>query len=184
MPSASPKILGAVLCLCGLLAAAGPPGVWLDVPFVQQQKNGCGAASISMVMQYWQRQRGRTSDESADAKQIQRALYSSQARGIYASAMERYLREHGFRTFALRGRWSDFREHLEKGRPLIVALRPAAGAPLHYVVLAGLDWQQELVIVNDPARRKLLKQERSDFEKQWNAAGNWTLLAVPQQDGV
>jgi hypothetical protein len=35
-------------------------------------------------------------------------------------------------------------------------------------------------MVNDPAQRKLLKQERSKFEKQWSAAGKWTLLAVPR----
>jgi ABC-type bacteriocin/lantibiotic exporter with double-glycine peptidase domain len=184
MPSALPKILGAVLCLCGLLAAAGPPGIWLDVPFVQQQKNGCGAASISMVMQYWQRQQGAPPDKNADAERIQRALYSSQARGIYASALERYLQNHGFRTFAFRGEWDDLRDHLEKGRPLIVGLKPAGALPLHYVVVTGLDWERTMVLVNDPARRKLLKQDRFDFEKQWNAAGNWTLLAVPQQDGV
>ena len=34
-------------------------GVWLDVPFVKQEKDGCGAASIAMVMQYWQAQQGQ-----------------------------------------------------------------------------------------------------------------------------
>ena len=28
-------------------------GIWLDVPFVPQEKNGCGAAVIAMVMDYW-----------------------------------------------------------------------------------------------------------------------------------
>ena len=36
------------------------------------------------------------------------------------------------------------------------------------------------VLTNDPAKRKLLKQARTNFEKEWKAAGNWTLLAVPQ----
>jgi len=36
------------------------------------------------------------------------------------------------------------------------------------------------VLVNDPAQRKLLKLERSSFEREWSAAGKWTLLAVPQ----
>jgi ABC-type bacteriocin/lantibiotic exporter with double-glycine peptidase domain len=181
MLSGLPKTLAGVLCLCGLLAAAGPPGIWLDVPFVKQKKNGCGAASISMVMQYWLRQQGGPPDKNADAESIQRALYTSQAKGIYASALERYLQNHGFRTFAFRGEWGDLRDHLEKGRPLIVALKPAGGVPVHYVVVTGLDWERTMVLVNDPARRKLLKQDRFDFEKQWNAAGNWTLLAVPQQ---
>jgi hypothetical protein len=43
-----------------------------------------------------------------------------------------------------------------------------------------LDPGQGLVLVNDPAQRKLLKQDRSSFERDWSAAGNWTLLALPQ----
>jgi len=31
--------------------AADPSGIWLDVPFVKQEKDGCGAASIAMVIQ-------------------------------------------------------------------------------------------------------------------------------------
>ncbi len=163
----------------GAVLAAQQPGVWLDVPFVKQEKNGCGAASVAMVMQYWQRQQGSVSSE--DAEQIQQALYSRQAHGVYASAIESYLQERGFRTFAFRGEWKDLREHLEKGRPLIVALKTGRDN-LHYVVVAGLNWQEGVVLKNDPAERKLLKQARSSFEKEWKAAGNWTLLALPQQD--
>ncbi len=165
------------LSLAQALLAAAEPGVWLNVPFVKQKQNGCGAASIAMVMEYWRRQRGDVSSD--DAERIQRALYSRQAHGVYASAMERYLQQHGFRTFAFRGEWSDLREHLEKGRPLIVALN-AGHDNLHYVVVAGMDWEHGVVLKNDPAERKLLKQERSTFEKEWMAAGNWTLLAVPE----
>jgi hypothetical protein len=50
------------------------------------------------------------------------------------------------------------------------------------VVVTGLDRQQELVLKHDPAERKLLKQHRSDFEKEWKATGNWTLLAVPEPE--
>lgn len=174
----SAKRLIVCFFLSGVLIAAEGLGVWLDVPFVKQEKKGCGAASIAMVMQYWNRQEGNVA--GVDAEQIQRALYSHQAHGVYASAMERYFEQHGYRTFAFRGEWKDLREHLEKGRPLIVALDTGHGN-LHYVVVAGLDWQQGLVLKNDPAERKLLKQERSDFEKEWIAAGSWTLLALPQR---
>jgi len=166
------------LSLGVIVLTAQLPGVWLEVPFVRQEKSGCGAASIAMVMQYWQRQQGKL--PNADPEQIQRALYSRRAHGIYASDMESYLQQHGFRTFAFVGDWKDLKEHLEKGRPLIVALN-LGHSDLHYVVVAGLDWQQDVVLKNDPAERKLLKQGHSDFEKEWKAAGNWTLLAVPQQ---
>jgi predicted double-glycine peptidase len=169
-----------LLGVCGMLLAADHPGVWLDVPFVKQEKDGCGAASIAMVMQYWQQQKGKPAGQDSDAIQIQRALYSAKARGIYASDMERYFKEKGFRTFTIRGEWEDLRQHLDKGRPLIVALKPAGGAPLHYVVVTGLDQAQAIVMLNDPAQRKLLKQDRPAFEREWSAAGKWTLLALPQ----
>jgi ABC-type bacteriocin/lantibiotic exporter with double-glycine peptidase domain len=168
-----------LLAVCGMLLAASPSGVWLDVPFVRQEKDGCGAASIAMVMQYWQIQQGESANPDSNAIQIQHLLYSAKARGIYASDMERYFREKGFWTFTIRGEWQDLKQHLDKGRPLIVALKPAGGGtPLHYVVVTGLD--QEVVMVNDPAQRKLLKQDRPAFEREWSAAGKWTLLALPQ----
>ena len=168
-----------IVVLSSALYAADVPGVWLDVPFVRQEKDGCGAASIAMVMQYWQHQRSEPASPDADAIQIQHLLYSTKARGIYASDMERYFRDKGFRTFTIRGEWEDLKQHLDKGRPLIVALRPEGrSVPLHYVVMTGLD--QQVVMVNDPAQRKLLKQDRSSFERQWSAADRWTLLALPQ----
>ena len=91
--------------------------------------------------------------------------------------MERYFQENGFRTFTIRGEWEDLKQHLDKGRPLIVALKPAAGA-LHYVVVTG--FAADTVTVNDPAQRKLLQQERPIFEREWSAAERWTLLALPQ----
>ena len=178
MLGCSLKALATWICCCGMVLAADTSGVWLDVPFVKQEKNACGAASIAMVMQYWQRQAGQPAN--ADAEEIQRALYSPQAHGIYASDLEHYLQQHGFRTFAFRGEWNDLKAHLEKGRPLIVALQPG-GSTLHYVVVTGLDWDQGTVLTNDPAERKLLKQPRETFERQWKSAENWTLLALPTQ---
>jgi ABC-type bacteriocin/lantibiotic exporter with double-glycine peptidase domain len=175
-----PQRLAVLACLCGLLCAAQTGGLWLDVPFVKQEKDGCGAASIAMVMQYWQKQTAGDSSGS-DAVLIQQALYSPKAHGIYASDMERYFQQHGFKTFAFAGTWDDLRQHLEKGRPLIAALKPSPGeSSRHYVVVVGLDTKQNLVLVNDAAQRKLLKEDRGSFEKEWSAVGRWTLLAVPR----
>ena len=157
-----------IVWLC--CSAVARDGIWLDVPYVEQEKNGCGAAVIAMVMQYWRM--------PADSAAIQRQLYSPEARGIHASAMQRYLQGEGFRTFALKGEWSDLKDHLEKGRPLIVALQPSS-RDLHYVVVTGLDWKESIVMMHDPAGRKLQKAHRRDFENEWKAAGNWLLLALP-----
>jgi len=181
MPRMMP-ILATVLRVSGLLFAANPSGIWLDVPFVVQEKDGCGAASLAMVMEYWVAQQGGSVPGSVDAARIERSLHSRAAHGIFASDMQRYLQQNGYVAFAFAGGWSDLEQHLEKGRPLIVALKPGSMAPLHYVVVAGIDQERQLVLVNDPAQRKLLKEDRSRFEREWKGAGRWTLLALP--DGI
>ena len=154
-------------------------GIWLDVPFVAQEKDGCGAAALAMVIRYWQ-QHGRAVQSVSDPAEIQRTLFSKEAHGIYTSAMQHYLDTQGFRTFAFAGTRADLRRHLEKGRPLILALEPGNGSPLHYVVVVGMDEDRRLVLVNDPAQKKLLKLDQASLEREWNAADKWTLLAVPQ----
>jgi predicted double-glycine peptidase len=154
--------------------------VWLDVPFVKQTEEGCGSASLSMLIQYWSEKGKAVPAERADPAAIQEKLYSKKARGILSSDMARYLRESGFRTFAISGEWGDLRQHLSQGRPLIVGLQPPSkNAPFHYVVVTGVDWAHDAVFVNDPARGKLLRVVRGEFEKEWRATGNWMLLAVP-----
>jgi ABC-type bacteriocin/lantibiotic exporter with double-glycine peptidase domain len=168
--------------LCGCIAAAQSPEIWIDVPFVKQGPEGCGAASIAMVMQYWFALDGRQLHDKADSEYILRALHSGAGHGIYSSAMSQYLQGQGFRTFSFAGDWNMLQENLRKGRPLIIALKPSAmDRLLHYVVVAGMDSKREIIMVNDPAERKLRKLDRSTFEKQWGGARRWTLLALPQQ---
>ncbi len=170
----------ATLWICIPALAAGTASLWLDVPFVAQQKDGCGAAGVAMVMQYWEQHEGRAVQPEADPARILSTLYSPTAHGIYASAIVRYFQQNGYRAFAFAGNTADLERQLAQGRPLLVALKPDSGSSLHYVVVAGLDEPQQLVLVNDPAQRKLLKEDMSQFERDWRAAGNWILLAVPE----
>lgn len=159
-------------------AAPGPGAAWLDVPFVKQTRNGCGPAAIAMVLEYWQ-SRGFPAAGADDPPSILAAVYSDAAKGTTGSAMRRYFERSGFRAFVFQGEWSDLERQIGEGRPLIVAV----GEPrsFHYAVVAGVDPRQGLVLLNDPARRKLVKTDRTGFERAWNAAGRWTLLAVPGQ---
>jgi predicted double-glycine peptidase len=173
-------LLGLLPALFAQAAPAKSSGVWLEVPYVKQTEDGCGSAAIAMLLQYWSAHGAPVAAGRADATAIQKQLYSRKVHGIFASDMQRYLRESGFREFAMRGEWSDLRQHLEQGRPLIISLQPGhAKAPLHYVVVTGMDWERDAIFVNDPARGKLLRIERQKFENEWQAARNWMLLAVP-----
>ncbi len=164
---------------CVSLLAQTQAAKWIDVPFVAQPREGCGAASLSMVMQYWAGKQGKAAGADSGVDEIQHQLYSKSKHGIKAEQMSAYLRQHGFQAFAFPGKWSDIEEQIAKGRPLIVALRPEGQSELHYVVIDGVDSARGLVTMNDPAVRKLLNEERSRFEKEWSATHNWTLLAVP-----
>ncbi len=157
-------------------------GVWLDVPYVKQSEDGCGSAAISMLLQYWNAHGTQVVLQRADAAAIQKQLYSRKVRGIFASDMEAYLKDSGFRVFPLNGDWKDLVEQLKQGRPLIASLQPgSARTPLHYVVVTGIDWQNGAVFIHDPARGKLLRVAREDFEKQWRPNRNWMLLALPEK---
>jgi ABC-type bacteriocin/lantibiotic exporter with double-glycine peptidase domain len=169
-----------MLLLAPILANGAGSGVWLDVPYIHQEKEGCGSAVLAMVLQYWNQKGTALSPELIDAEKIQLELYSKEAHGIRASAMERYLRESGFSLFIFRGEWSDLATHIEKGRPLIASIRQGGKSSLHYVVVVGIEREHEAVLLNDPERGKLFRVERSEFEKEWVRTDNWTLLAVPK----
>src|ERR1700724_2608618 len=164
-------LLGLLPALFAQAAPGKSSGVWLVDTYVRQPEDGCGSAAIAMLLEYWSAHGTPVAAGRTDVAAIQKQLYSRKARGIFASDMERYFRESGFREFAVRGEWSDLRPHLEQGRPLIISIQPgSAKVPLHYVVVTGMDWEREAVFVNDPARGKLLRLERRELEEEWQAA--------------
>ncbi len=178
-------------CFAGLLLLAAaisgaqqrPPGAaaWINVPFVSQTKDGCGSASIAMVMRYWDAQQHQANTEAADPLRVQALLFSPKAHGIYADRMQQYLAAHGYLAFAFQGNWGDLGHDLRLGRPLIVGLAASGPhGPLHYVVVVGVDAAHQYVYLNDPAQQKMLRISREGFEREWKGTDNWTLLAVPR----
>lgn len=153
---------------------------WLDVPYVQQREStGCGSATIAMVMQYWLHQDARVDPAAADYGHIYALLSPSPHVGLRGEALKAYFEEHGFSSYVFNGELRDLQNHIEKGRPLVVCLDPrVANALFHYVVVVGVD--ASAVYFHDPARGKLLKEDLKQFQHEWKATGNWTLLAVPR----
>ena len=155
-------------------AAANSP---LDVPFYAQQKNGCGAASVAMVMHYWDNRQPGSPVMRPSPETVYELLYQRKQKGIPLADMKRYLEDMRFRVFTLRGQWQDVEGHLSKGRPLIVGLRKGRAAATHFVVVTGTG--DEYVWLNDPTRAKPDRLKRAEFEKRWEFADHWMLLAVP-----
>ena len=173
------------MALLSLTAAADTAGNWIDMPFVAQSKDGCGSAVISMVVRYWAKQpeqpeQAAPAPSAADPHKIQHLLFVPAKKGIPANAMLSYFQQNGYRISAFRGEWGDLRRHISQGRPLIVSLKASGPrGPLHYAVVAGMDWERNYVFLNDPARGKMLRLSREGFLQEWSLANNWTLLVVP-----
>lgn len=175
---------GAALLLLLFHPAPAQPhkkALWINVPFVAQPRDGCGAASVAMVMRYWAAQEHLALTNAEDVSAIQKQVYSRRLHGATPAALEGYLQRNGYRTFAVDGSWHELNEQIRKGRPVIVALRPPGQRALHYVVIDGIDPGRGLIMMNDPELRKLLPESRKQFEKDWSATHRWMLLAVPRQ---
>lgn len=172
---AARQTLAVAVLLAGAYCAV--PGSPLDVPLYRQKKNGCGAASVAMVIHYWANRGPGPLTDIPSPKQVYEALYRPERKGIRLADMDRYLKDAGFRVFAIRGRWEDIQEHVTKGRPLIAALRKGPTKAMHFVVVTWAT--DELLWVNDPTRKKPNRLKRAEFEKQWAYADGWLLLATP-----
>lgn len=177
-------LIASFLFAAGLLPglAAETGGAWIDVPFFAQAKDGCGSASIAMVMTYWANKEGRAVPAAAGQQTIQAALIRPHEEGVRSADMQRYFQSSGFDAFSFEASWDDLRHHLELGRPLIVGLQ-ASGPhePLHYVVVVGMDWDRGYLFLNDPAQQKMLRISRQGLESEWRPVHHWTLLAVPRK---
>lgn len=174
----------AILLLLLPARVVAPISIWIDVPFVAQPRDGCGAASVAMIMQYWATQQHHPITPSDRVSNIQKKVYSPRLHGATPVALEAYLQSHDYLTFAVNGSWGQLGEQLKKGRPLVVALRPSGQRALHYVVIDGIDAERGLVMMNDPEVRKLLPESRKQFEREWSATHKWMLLAVPRQPNL
>ena len=151
--------------LLGLLAA-----IQLAVPFVPQQKDTCGAASLTMVMRYW--------GDDVTHDQVAATIVEAEKPGIAGSRLEAFARGRGYFALAYEADAAQLRESLAKGRPLIVALRVAGGFD-HDVVVTGMDGKGD-VRLHDPALGRDRQMARAEFEERWTGAGHWALLVLPR----
>jgi hypothetical protein len=147
----------------------------LPVPYVAQEKDTCGAAALAMVMDYWGRE--------VPHGEISTALVEEELQGIRGSRLAEFARARGMTAIAFAGEWDVVREHLAKGRPVVLAIDAGRGR-LHDVVALGIDDGRAEVIVHDPARGPERRIGKKDLEKKWAKSGRWALLVTPRDTDV
>jgi ABC-type bacteriocin/lantibiotic exporter with double-glycine peptidase domain len=146
---------------------------YIDVPFIKQEKNLCGAASLAMVLRYW--------GENISQYFIADRIYDKSKEGIESEALRSFAEEKGFLAFIYQGEIENIKDNIKKGRPLLVALGADALSGFHYLVIVGFDEHRSLIVVNDPYSEKLKEMDSEQFIKRWKESNNWTLLVLPKQ---
>jgi len=152
--------------LDALLAAA----TLLSVPFVEQQKDTCAAASLSMVLAFWQ--------QPVAQEEVASALLQKNLHGILGSRLTQFAQARGFQAIAFSGDLGLLRDYLAKGRPLIVSFKVGRNS-YHDVVAVGFDEARGTILVNDPALGAARAVPERYFEKRWAGTDHWTLLVLP-----
>jgi ABC-type bacteriocin/lantibiotic exporter with double-glycine peptidase domain len=151
--------------------------VMLPVPVVMQDdRYDCGVSAVSMLLAY----HGHPCDpETADALRAK----AEREEGLSGADLEDYLKSEGLKTALFEGKLSGevtgLFYHLDRGRPLVVALR-ISGNDNHFVLVSGYDPENDWILLQDPGRGPLVYSS-VQFEHAWRGAGNFTLLATPAE---
>ena len=152
--------LAAALSLAASLA--------IDVPYLPQTDALCGGAAAAMVFRYW-------GDAHADAQEFA-ALVDRRAGGIANDALTRAIDGRGWRTAPAGDSLAALRARMLDRQPVIVLL-PDRGSLYHYVVVVAAT--DDTVVVHDPSWGPSRSLRAPDFEREWKAAGYWSLLILP-----
>ncbi|HLY75113.1 MAG TPA: cysteine peptidase family C39 domain-containing protein [Planctomycetota bacterium] len=171
-----------VLAGCGYLGEAkdfdpaelaSEPG-WIAVSGVpvelQKRAEDCGTAALSMVFEYW---RIPLEGVKSDALLVP-------GKGTAARDLRDLGRKNGLESYLIHGEWSDLRNEVSRGHPVIVGLLKLgrSGLVTHYEVVVAIHPDRDLVVTHDPACG-WRQNSRSGFQKEWDPAGYLTLVFYP-----
>lgn len=136
-----------------------------DVPFIKQEKNHCGPASLAMVM--------KQANLHVDLKELTQQTMTTSMEGTFQSEMLSAARRQGLMTILV----SDFKsilQEIENDHPVIVFqnLGFSFKPQWHYAVAIGFDLNgPDIYLPND-------KQDMRMFERSWILGGQWALVIL------
>lgn len=120
--------------LLALLLASNALALEIEgVPFIRQDSQFCGPASLASVMTFH--------GVREDQKTIGAAVYSEKLQGALITDLERYARQKGFETTSGRGTMEELKAEIDRKRPVIVLVDLGfwVVSKPHYLVVIGYD---------------------------------------------
>ena len=157
--------------LLALVVAAAAPSFTIDgVPFVKQDSQYCGPASLASVLGYY--------GDAADQKAIGEAVYCEKIKGALITDLENFARQRGYRARTGRGTPEDIRDFVARKRPVIVLVDLGfwVVSKPHYLVVFG--YNDSGFVAHDGYEAAKL-YPYGDFRTIWEKAGSTYLLVHP-----
>ena len=155
--------------------AQGAPGAYVaGVPFVAQQRDGCGPAALASIAQHYRL--------ALTQEQITREVYLPSIGGTLTIDLQRCAQRHGLWCHSGRGTPDGLRQWLDRGVPVVALLRlgPLSGRKHHYVVLNGYHAARRYFIAHNGylSNRPI---SFDTFKREFAEAGGWFLAACPPE---
>lgn len=145
--------------------------VLADFPFVLQEENYCGPATLSMAFKYY--------DHDIDQEEISKSVFLKEGEGTYQTLMLREIRKNGFYAINI-NHYEDMIKEINNDSPVIVFHNLGFDwYPLwHYAIVYGYDLDKEIFYVHSAAE-KAKEWEMDKFERSWRRGDNWAVVVNP-----
>jgi ABC-type bacteriocin/lantibiotic exporter with double-glycine peptidase domain len=144
------------------------------VPFIRQDSQFCGPASLASVMTFH--------GVPEDQKTIGAAVYSEKLQGALITDLERYARQKGFETKSGRGTAEELKTELDRRRPVIVLVDLGfwVVSKPHYLVVFGYDSEG---FTGHDGFEASKRYHYDEFREIWGKMGNAYLLVYKKVTG-
>lgn len=148
--------------------------VIIDIPFYRQSDYECGPASLTSVINYWNRKRGA---EEISVEEIINSIFSPGARGVLGIDLEIYARNRGFLTVQKRGSLEELKALIDNGIPPIILVSYGFYVYQldHFLVVKG--YNEKGIIVNSKKPDEFISYR--ELERIWKRTGYWMLVIRP-----
>lgn len=148
-----------------------------NVPFINQEKNHCGPATMAMVLKH--------AHLDIPLEELNAQMMTSQMEGTFQSEMLGAARRNGMLAIPIENMKSLLQE-VSHEHPVIVFqnLGLSSLPQWHYAVVIGHDLKGPDIFLHTGPHESL-KQDMRFFERNWILGGNWGLLVLrPDQLSV